>query len=56
MAATQPLPGAVLHLKLTPDRQILSAILGDAVPESHPCWLEPDKACCGSGRCKSLGF
>lgn len=41
---------------LTPDRQILSAILGDAVPESHPCWLEPDKACCGSGRCKSLGF
>jgi hypothetical protein len=41
---------------LTPDRQILSAILGEAVPESHPCWLEPGKACCGSGRCKTLGF
>lgn len=41
---------------LTPDRQILSAILGDAVPEPHPCWLEPGKECCGSGRCKALGF
>jgi hypothetical protein len=41
---------------LTPDRQILSEILGNAVPESHPCWLEPRKGCCGSGRCKQLGF
>ena len=41
---------------LTPDRQILSQILGEAVPEAHPCWLEPKKACCGSGRCKQLGF
>jgi hypothetical protein len=41
---------------LTPERQILSEILGNAAPESHPCWLEPKKACCGSGRCKTLGF
>lgn len=41
---------------LTPDRQVLREILGEAVPEPHPCWLEPGKACCGSGRCKTLGF
>ena len=41
---------------VTPDRQILSQILGDVVPEPHPCWLEPRKACYGSGRCKQLGF
>ena len=55
-----PPPPQVAELKvlpsLSPDRQILSAILGEAVPESHPCWLEPGKACCGSGRCKTLGF
>jgi hypothetical protein len=41
---------------LTPERQILSEILGNPAPESHPCWLERKKACCGSGRCKTLGF
>lgn len=40
----------------TPDRQVLKEILGEALPEPHPCWLEPEKACCGSGRCKTLGF
>ncbi len=39
-----------------PDRQILSEILGEAAPEEHPCWIEPGKVCCGSGRCKTLGF
>ncbi len=41
---------------LSPESQVLSEILGEAVPEPHPCYLEPDKACCGSGRCKTLGF
>lgn len=41
---------------LTPDRQVLREILGEVAPEPHPCWLEPQKACCGSGRCKTLGF
>ncbi|MFZ5983003.1 MAG: hypothetical protein ACOYXN_01425 [Acidobacteriota bacterium] len=40
----------------TPDRQILREILGEAEPEAHACWIEPGKACCGSGRCKTLGF
>jgi hypothetical protein len=39
-----------------PDSQILSEILGEASPEDHPCWIEPGKVCCGSGRCKTLGF
>ena len=58
--ASEPSPaspsGTACVSTLTPDRQILSEILGNAVPESHPCWLEPKKACCGSGRCKQLGF
>ncbi len=41
---------------LIPERQIFSEILGDAVPEPHPCVKEPGVMCCGSGRCKTLGF
>lgn len=41
---------------LVPERQIFSEILGDAVPEPHPCVKEPGVMCCGSGRCKTLGF
>ncbi len=52
-APSPPLPSGT---SLTPDRQVLREILGEAVPEPHPCWLEPGKACCGSGRCKTLGF
>jgi hypothetical protein len=40
----------------SPDRQVLSQILGEAAPEPHPCVKEPGMACCGSGRCKTLGF
>lgn len=40
----------------SPDRQVLAEILGEAVPEPHPCVKEPGKGCCGSGRCKTLGF
>ncbi len=39
-----------------PDQQLFSEILGDAVAEPHPCVKEPGRACCGSGRCKTLGF
>ncbi|OYW04913.1 MAG: hypothetical protein B7X11_02415 [Acidobacteria bacterium 37-65-4] len=53
--AAGPPPVQSLTL-LRPDGQILSEILGEAVPEPHPCYLEPGKACCGSGRCKTLGF
>ena len=38
------------------DRQVLSEILGGLSAEDHPCWIEPGKVCCGSGRCKTLGF
>jgi hypothetical protein len=56
-ASAAPPPSEVKALpSLTPDRQVLSEILGEAVPESHPCWLEPGKECSGSGRCKELGF
>ena len=41
---------------LVPERQIFSEILGEAVPEPHPCVKEPGRACYGSGRCKTLGF
>lgn len=51
-----PPPGSSSEAPPTPDRQILREILGEAAPEPHPCWLEPQKACCGSGRCKTLGF
>ena len=54
-APAGPPPVTSLTL-LRPDGQILSEILGEAVPEPHPCYLEPGKACCGSGRCKTLGF
>jgi hypothetical protein len=39
-----------------PDQQIFAEILGEAVAEPHPCVKEPGRACCGSGRCKTLGF
>ncbi|MGC8723799.1 MAG: hypothetical protein ACP5VF_07995 [Acidobacteriota bacterium] len=54
-ATAGPQPVTSLTL-LRPEGQLLSEILGEAVPEPHPCYLEPDKACCGSGRCKTLGF
>jgi hypothetical protein len=54
-APAGPAPVTSLTL-LRPDGQILSEILGEAVPEPHTCYLEPGKACCGSGRCKTLGF
>ena len=28
----------------------------EAFLKARPCLLEPKKGCCGSGRCKSLGF
>ena len=40
----------------SPDRRVFSEILGEAAPEPHPCVKEPGMACCGSGRCKTLGF
>ncbi|MEW6758116.1 MAG: hypothetical protein AB1347_07845 [Acidobacteriota bacterium] len=52
-AASQAAPSRTLS---SPDRQILREILGEAEPEPHACWIEPGKACCGSGRCKTLGF
>lgn len=39
-----------------PEQAIFSEILGEAVPEPHPCVKEPGRPCCGSGRCKTLGF
>ena len=39
-----------------PAQAIFSEILGGAVPEPHPCVMEPGRACCGSGRCKTLGY
>lgn len=41
---------------LPPERQVLADILGETCPAESPCVLEPKKSCCGSGRCKSLGF
>ncbi len=52
-AASQAAPSRTLS---SPDRQILREILGEAEPEPHACWIEPGKACDGSGRCKTLGF
>jgi hypothetical protein len=55
----RPLPAAApatAAIVGRPDQQIFAEILGDAVPEPHPCVKEPGKACCGSGRCKTLGF
>ncbi len=54
--AAPPVPEVRVLPVVTPDRQIFSQILGDAVPEPHACVKEPGKACCGSGRCKTLGF
>lgn len=51
-----PAPSVQAHSIPAPDRQVFSAILGDAAPEPHPCVKEPGQACCGSGRCKTLGF
>jgi hypothetical protein len=55
------LPGAKPHSPAAPgsscpEAQIFSEILGDAVPEPHPCVKEPGSPCCGSGRCKTLGY
>jgi hypothetical protein len=49
-------PAARTFSLASPDRQVLSQILGEAAPEPHPCVKEPGMACCGSGRCKTLGF
>lgn len=56
VSPSAPPPPAPAGAPLTPDRQVLREILGEVAPEPHPCWLEPGKACCGSGRCKTLGF
>lgn len=39
-----------------PESDILTEILGEAVPEDHPCYIEPGVLCFGCGRCKTLGF
>jgi len=39
-----------------PEQAIFSEILGEAVPEPHACVIDPSQACCGSGRCKTLGY
>lgn len=39
-----------------PESEILTEILGEAVPEDHPCYIEPGVLCFGCGRCKTLGF
>lgn len=39
-----------------PEEAIFSEILGEAVPEPHPCVIDPSRVCCGSGQCKTLGF
>ena len=39
-----------------PEEAIFSEILGEAVAEAHPCVKEPGRSCCGSGRCKTLGY
>lgn len=49
-------PPATLAEAESPERQVLADILGQTCPSGSPCVLEPTKGCCGSGRCKSLGF
>jgi len=39
-----------------PEQAIFSEILGEAVPEPHPCVIDPSRVCSGSGQCKTLGF
>ena len=53
-----PTPSAPVAISVLPrpEQALFSEILGEAVPEPHPCVKEPGRACCGSGRCKTLGF
>jgi hypothetical protein len=54
-----PLPPASLPCSATPtqpEQALFSEILGEAVPEPHPCVIDPSRDCCGSGRCKTLGY
>ncbi len=60
-AVPAPVPAArtgpvVAAAAMEPERAVLAEILGNACPADRPCLLEPSKACCGSGRCKALGF
>jgi len=51
-----PLPVATPSCVESPEREVLADILGAACSSERPCVLEPGKGCCGSGRCKTLGF
>ncbi len=42
--------------EMSPDQEILAAILGEVECDGKSCVLEPGKVCDGSGRCKTLGF
>ena len=58
-ASADPRPPAPRPSSATPaqpERAIFSEILGEAVPEPHACVIDPGRPCCGSGRCKTLGF
>ena len=55
--AQKPAAAQVAATVITrPEQEIFAEILGEALPEPHPCVKEPGRACCGSGRCKTLGF
>ncbi len=51
-----PAPRPSTAASAQPERAIFSEILGEAVPEPHACVIDPGRACCGSGRCKTLGY
>jgi len=56
-AATTPAaPAGAGPAADSPEREVLADILGSACSSERPCVLEPGKGCCGSGRCKTLGF
>jgi hypothetical protein len=55
-ASAFPAPEVKVLPAITPERELFAEILGDAVPEPHPCVKDPSVACCGSGLCKTLGF
>ncbi len=49
--------GAVVSATLpSPEKQVLTDILGGACTSGGRCILEPGKPCTGTGRCKEFGY
>ena len=40
----------------SPEKTVLSDILGETCSSDHPCIMEPGRPCTGTGRCKEFGF